>query len=172
MIALVCSFSWYILPGYLFPTLSNISLLCYAFPKSVTAQQIGSGMKGLGIASFTTDWSVVASFLGSPLVTPFFAIINVFVGYFAIVYLLIPVAYWGLNLYSAKTYPLFSSHLFDHGGHNYNVSAIVNDKFEIDLPVYEKQGHIYLSIFFVLSYGLNFASVVATLTHVGMFNGK
>ncbi|CAI9771308.1 unnamed protein product [Fraxinus pennsylvanica] len=171
-IALVCSFSWYIFPGYLFPTLSNISLLCYAFPNSVSAQQIGSGMKGLGIASFTTDWSVVASFLGSPLVTPFFAILNVFVGYFAVVYLLIPVAYWGLNLYSAKTYPLFSSHLFDHVGQNYNVSAIVNDKFEIDLPAYEKQGHIYLSIFFVLSYGLNFAAVVATLTHVGMFNGK
>ncbi|KAI3465134.1 hypothetical protein Pfo_021797 [Paulownia fortunei] len=172
LIALACSFSWYIFPGYLFPTLSNLSLLCLAFPKSVTAQQIGSGMKGLGIASLTFDWSVVASFLGSPLVSPFFAIFNVFGGYFAVVYILIPVAYWGLDVYHAKTFPIFSSHLFSHQGQTYNVSAIVNEKFEIDLPTYERQGHINLSIFFSLSYGLNFAAVVATLTHVAMFNGK
>ncbi|KAK6150847.1 hypothetical protein DH2020_015779 [Rehmannia glutinosa] len=165
LIALACSFSWYIFPGYLFPTLSNLSLLCLAFPKSITAQQIGSGMQGLGIASFTFDWSVVASFLGSPLVSPFFAIFNVFVGYFGVVYVLIPVAYWGLNVYHAKTFPIFSSHLFNSQGQIYNVSAIVNDKFEIDLPAYEKLGRINLSIFFAISYGLNFAAVVATLTH-------
>ncbi|KAL0352608.1 UNVERIFIED_CONTAM: Oligopeptide transporter 4, partial [Sesamum calycinum] len=172
LIALVCSFSWYIVPGYLFSTLSNLSLLCLMFPKSVTAQQIGSGMQGLGIASLTFDWSVVASFLGSPLVTPFFAILNVFVGYFAVVYVMIPIAYWGLNVYNAKTFPIFSSHLFTRTGQIYNVSAIVNDKFEIDLPAYEQQGRINLSIFFALTYGLNFAAVMATLTHVIMFNGK
>lgn len=172
LIVLACSFCWYIFPGFLFPTLSNLSLLCLAFPMSVTAQQIGSGMQGLGIASFTLDWSVVASFLGSPLVTPFFAIFNVFVGYVAVVYMLIPFAYWGLNMYNAKTFPMFSSHLFNSQGHIYNVSAIVNDKFEIDLPAYEQRGHINLSIFFALSYGLNFAAVLATLTHVALFNGK
>ncbi|XP_075511800.1 oligopeptide transporter 4-like [Primulina tabacum] len=172
MIALACSFCWYILPGYLFPTIGYVSILCLAFPKSVTAQQIGSGLKGLGVGSFTFDWSVVASFLGSPLVTPFFAIFNVFVGYVAVVYALIPTAYWGFNLYNAKTFPLFSSHLFNSRGETYNVSAIVNEKFEIDLPAYEERGLINLSIFFSLSYGLNFAAVVATLTHVAMFNGR
>ncbi|KAL0361315.1 UNVERIFIED_CONTAM: Oligopeptide transporter 4 [Sesamum radiatum] len=172
LIALACSFSWYIVPGYLFSTLSNLSLLCLIFPKSVIAHQIGSGMQGLGIASLTFDWSVVASFLGSPLVTPFFAIVNVFVGYFAVVYVMIPIAYWGLDVYHAKTFPIFSSHLFTRNGQIYNVSAIVNDKFEIDLPAYEQQGRINLSIFFALSYGLNFAAVMATLTHVIMFNGR
>ncbi|KAL6568285.1 oligopeptide transporter 4 [Orobanche hederae] len=172
LIALVCSFSWYIFPGYLFPTLSSLSLLCLAFPKSVKAQQIGSGMSGLGIFSLTFDWSVVASFLSSPLVSPFFAILNVLVGYTAVVYVLVPIAYWQLNVYRAKTFPIFSSHLFNHEGGLYNVSAIVNDKFEIDMPAYEKQGRINLSIFFSLSYGLNFAAVMATLTHVALFNGR
>ncbi|CAK9181405.1 unnamed protein product [Ilex paraguariensis] len=172
LIALLCAFSWYIFPGYLFPTLSNISLLCWAFPRSVTAQQLGSGMRGLGLASLTLDWSVIASFLSSPLVTPFFAIFNVFVGYALVVYLLIPIAYWGLDLYSAKNFPIFSSHLFTAQGQTYNVSAIVNEKFEIDMPAYEKQGHINLSIFFALSYGANFAAIVATLAHVALFNGR
>ncbi|XP_012832688.1 PREDICTED: oligopeptide transporter 4-like [Erythranthe guttata] len=172
LIAMGCSFCWYIFPGYLFPTLSNISLLCLAYPNSVTAQQIGSGMRGLGIASFTFDWSVVASFLGSPLVTPFFAILNVFLGYFVTLYIMIPICYWGLNLYAAKTFPIFSSHMFDHKGQVYNVSAIVNDKFEIDLPTYDKLGRINLSMFFAVTYGLNFAAIVATLTHVAFFNGN
>ncbi|XP_073151658.1 oligopeptide transporter 4-like [Henckelia pumila] len=172
LIALACSFLWYIVPGYLFSTLGYISILCLVFPKSVTAQQIGSGLKGLGVGSFTFDWSVVASFLGSPLVTPFFAIFNVFVGYAVVVYALIPTAYWGFNLYNAKTFPLFSSHLFNGRGETYDVSAIVNDKFELDLRAYEERGLINLSIFFSLSYGLNFAAVVATLTHVALFNGR
>lgn len=129
-------------------------------------------MRGLGIGSLTFDWSVIASFLGSPLITPFFAIVNVFAGYVIMMYVITPLAYWGLNLYNAKNFPIFSSHLFNAKGEIYNVSAIVNNNFEIDMPVYEKQGHIYLSSFFALTYGIGFAAVVSTLTHVAMFNGK
>ncbi|XAR62052.1 hypothetical protein NMG60_11016636 [Bertholletia excelsa] len=172
LIAMICSFSWYTFPGYLFPTLSNLSVLCWAFSKSVTAQQIGSGMRGLGIGSFTIDWSVIASYLGSPLITPFFAIVNALVGYVAVMYVLLPLVYWRFNLYDAKNFPIFSSHLFDRHGQPYNVSAIVNDKFEIDLPAYEKQGRIYLSVFFAITYGMGFAAVLATLSHVALFNGR
>ncbi|VFQ75186.1 unnamed protein product [Cuscuta campestris] len=172
LIALVCGSVYYIVPGFLFPTISNISLLCLFYPKSVLAQQIGSGMKGLGIFSFTLDWSVIASYLASPLVTPFFAIANVAIGYVAVVYILIPICYWGLNLYDAKTYPIFSSHLFDTRGQVYNVSSIVNDKFELDRAAFARQGPINLSLFFALTYGLNFASIIATLTHVALFNGR
>ncbi|XP_049375723.1 oligopeptide transporter 4-like [Solanum verrucosum] len=171
LIALICSFTWYIVPGYLFKTLSTFSVLCMAFPKSVLAHQLGSGQHGLGILSFTFDWSVVA-FLTSPLVTPFFAILNILAGYVIIVYMMIPVAYWGLNLYNAKTFPLFSTDLFDANGQKYNVSAIVNNKFEIDTAAYEAQGRINLSIMFAISYGLGFATIIATLTHVFFFNGK
>jgi hypothetical protein len=113
VIAMTCSFLWYLLPGYLFQTLQSIAWICYAFPHSVTAQQIGSGMRGLGIGALTLDWSTVASYLHSPLLTPFFAIVNVFVGYALIMYVVIPISYWGLNVYDAKTFPIFSSHLYD-----------------------------------------------------------
>ncbi|GAA0140469.1 hypothetical protein LIER_01810 [Lithospermum erythrorhizon] len=172
VIVLACSFAWYIVPGYLFSTISNISLLCYMFPKSLLAQQIGSGMKGLGILSFTFDWATVSAFLGSPLVSPFFAIINVLAGYIVMVYTILPIAYWGLNMYNAQNFPMISSHLFDALGQKYDVEKIVNNNFEIDMPAYNKLGRINLSIFFAISYGLNFASVVATLSHVGLFNGK
>ncbi|KAH1065443.1 hypothetical protein J1N35_030430 [Gossypium stocksii] len=172
LIALICSFSWYVFPGYLFPTLSAISWVCWAFPKSVTAQQIGSGMQGIGIGSFAVDWSVISSFLGSPLVTPFFAIVNIFVGFALFLYVVLPTAYWGLDLYQARNFPIFSSHLFNHKGEPYNVSGIVNQNFEIDMPAYEQQGLVNLSVFFSLTYGIGFAAIISTLSHVAVFNGK
>lgn len=172
LIAMICSFSWSIVPGYLIPFLSTISWVCWVFPKSVTTQQIGSGMKGLGLGAFTLDWSVIASYLGSPLVTPFFAIVNIAVGYVIIIYLVTPLAYWGFNMYTAKNFPIFSSHLFTEYGQVYNVSAIVNDKFEIDLETYQKHGRIHLSTFFAITYGVGFAAIASTLSHVALFNGK
>lgn len=171
-IALICSFAWFVVPGYLFPTLSTISWICWIYPKSVAAQQIGSGMGGLGIGAFSLDWTVIASYLYSPLISPFFAIVNVAAGYVLVMYMLLPIAYWGINLYNAKNFAIFSSHLFDASGQIYNVSALVNNKFEIDMPAYERQGRINLSVFFSLTYGIGFASVISTLTHVALFNGR
>ncbi|KAK4438073.1 Oligopeptide transporter 4 [Sesamum alatum] len=172
LIALICSFSWYLVPGYLFPTLTSISWICWTFSKSVTAQQIGSGLRGLGLGALTLDWTSVASFLFSPLICPFFAIMNVFAGYALIIYLVLPIAYWGFDLYGARKFPIFSSHLFTAQGQKYNISAIVNDKFELDLKNYEEQGRIHLSMFFALTYGFGFATIAATLTHVGCFYGR
>ncbi|XP_047947729.1 oligopeptide transporter 4-like isoform X2 [Salvia hispanica] len=172
LIVMICSFSWYLFPGYLFPTLTSISWMCWAFSKSVTAQQIGSGMRGLGLGAITLDWTAIASFLGSPLVSPFFAIMNVFAGYALIIYIVLPTAYWGFNLYGARKFPIFSSHLFTAQGQKYNISAIVNDKFELDIEKYQQQGRIHLSMFFSLTYGFGFATIASTLTHVACFYGR
>ncbi|KAK4563676.1 hypothetical protein RGQ29_005998 [Quercus rubra] len=172
LIALICSFSWYLVPGYLFTTLTSISWVCWVFSKSVTAQQMGSGMRGLGLGALTLDWSAVASFLSSPLVSPFFSIVNVFAGYLLIVYIAIPIGYWGLDLYGARRFPIFSSHLFTAQGQAYNISAIVNDKFELNLSNYEEQGRIHLSMLFSLIYGFGFATIASTLTHVALFYGR
>ncbi|KAJ0086589.1 hypothetical protein Patl1_08708 [Pistacia atlantica] len=142
------------------------------FPNSTLAQQLGSGMHGLGLGAFSLDWSVMDSYLGSPLITPFFAIVNVFVGFFLVMHVVTPIAYWGFNLFDAKTFPFFSSHMFNEVGQIYNVSAIVNSDFELDIPAYERQGRIYISMFFALSYGIGFAAIISTLTHVAFFNGR
>ncbi|KAK9905184.1 hypothetical protein M0R45_000381 [Rubus argutus] len=172
LIALICSFSWYAFPGYLFTTLTSISWICWIFSKSVTAQQIGSGMRGLGVGAITLDWTAVASFLFSPLICPFFTIANVFAGYALTVYIVTPIAYWGLNLYGAQKFPIFSSHLFTAQGQHYDIPAIVNDKFQLDIAKYEEQGRIHLSTFFALTYGFGFATIASTLTHVGLFYGR
>uniref|UniRef100_A0A0D9VJS6 Oligopeptide transporter 4 n=1 Tax=Leersia perrieri TaxID=77586 RepID=A0A0D9VJS6_9ORYZ len=172
LVALICSFAWYAVPGYLFPALTSISWVCWVFSKSVTAQQLGSGMKGLGLGAFTLDWSAISSFLFSPLISPFFATANIFIGFVLFLYVLIPIAYWGLDLYNAKTFPIFSSHLFMSNGTAYDITTIVNDKFQLDVDAYNQHGRINLSVFFALAYGLSFATIASTITHVGLFYGK
>ncbi|CAO2170297.1 unnamed protein product [Urochloa humidicola] len=172
LVALACSFLWYAVPGYLFPTLTSVSWVCWIFSKSVTAQQLGSGMRGLGLGAFTLDWTAVSSYLYSPLVSPFFATANVLAGFVLFMYVIVPAAYWGLDLYNARRFPIFSSHLFTFAGKGYDINAIVNDRFEIDMDAYQRQGRINMSTQFALSYGLSFAAIAATITHVALFHGK
>lgn len=86
--------------------------------------------------------------------------------------MVIPIAYWGFDLYGASKFPIFSSHLFTSQGQKYDISAIVNDKFELDIGKYEEQGRIHLSMFFALTYGFGFATIASTLTHVALFYGR
>ncbi|KAM3743914.1 hypothetical protein ACB098_06G012200 [Castanea mollissima] len=168
----VASFAYYIVPGYLFHSISALSFVCWIWKDSVTAQQIGGGMKGLGVGSFGLDWLTVAGFLGTPLATPLFAIINILVGFIVFVYAIIPIAYWS-NAYDAKKFPIFSSNTFDHTGQPYNISRILNEKaFDINLAAYDSYSKLYLSVFFAFTYGLSFATLTATITHVALFNGK
>lgn len=168
----VSSFAYYVLPGYLFPSLSAISFVCWIWKSSVTAQQIGSGQNGLGIGSFGLDWSTVAGFLGSPLAVPFFAIANTLGGYFLVMYIIVPIAYW-TNAYDAKKFPIYSSHTFDSNGQTYNISRILNQKnFDIDLDAYNDYSRLHLSVLFAFVYGLSFAALMATISHVALFEGK
>ncbi|KAL3527221.1 hypothetical protein ACH5RR_011877 [Cinchona calisaya] len=171
LIAFICSFAYYVLPGYLFPMLTSLSWLCWVFPTSVLAQQLGSGLHGLGIGAIGLDWSSISSYIGSPLASPWFATANLAVGYFLMMYVITPIAYW-LNIYKAKTFPIFSDGLFTSRGQNYNISAIIDSNFHIDLNAYENEGRLYLSTFFAIAYGFNFACLTATIVHVFLFHGR
>lgn len=80
-------------------------------------------------------------------------------------YVITPIAYW-LNIYDAKNFPIFSDNLFTSRGQIYNVSAIIDSNFHLDLDAYNKKGPIYMSTFFVMTYGVGFASLTAILSHV------
>ncbi|KAI3850738.1 hypothetical protein MKW98_030798 [Papaver atlanticum] len=170
MIVLLSSFAYYILPGYLFPMLTSLSWVCWVFPKSVLAHQLGSGMSGLGIGAISLDWSATA-YLSSPLANPWFATANIAVGFALIMYIITPIAYW-FNFYKAKNFPIFSKGLFTTSGQDYDISSIVNKNFQIDLPAYESSGPLHLSTQFAMSYGVGFATLSATLVHVCLFHGR
>lgn len=151
--------------------LTSLSWICWIFPKSVLAQQLGSGLYGLGIGALGLDWSTISSYLGSPLASPWFATANVASGFLLVVYVLTPLFYW-LNVYKAKTFPIFSNELFTSTGQEYNITSIIDSNFHLDIAAYEKQGPLYLSIFFAMTYGVGFAALTATIVHVALFHGR
>ncbi|XP_010482752.1 PREDICTED: oligopeptide transporter 9 [Camelina sativa] len=171
LIVLVTSFAYYILPGYLFTMITSISWVCWLSPKSVLVHQLGSGEQGLGIGAIGIDWATISSYLGSPLASPLFATINVAIGFAGIMYVATPICYW-LNIYKAKTYPIFSSGLFMGNGSSYDVLSIIDNKFHLDREIYAKTGPIHMSTFFAMTYGLGFATLSATIVHVLLFNGR
>ncbi|EMS65130.1 Oligopeptide transporter 7 [Triticum urartu] len=171
LVAFVCSFAYYVFPGYLFQMLTSLSWICWVFPHSVLAQQLGSGLHGLGIGAIGLDWASVSSYLGSPLVSPWFATVNVAAGFFIIMYVITPIGYW-FNFYKAQTFPIFSADLFTLTGQKYNISAIVDDHFHFDKEAYERNGPLYLSTLLAITYGVSFASLSATIVHVLLFHGS
>ncbi|KAK5782677.1 oligopeptide transporter 6 [Gossypium arboreum] len=171
LLVLICSFAYYVLPGYLFTTLTSFSWVCWLAPKSVLVQQLGSGLNGLGIGSFGIDWATISSYLGSPLASPWFATANIAVGFFLVMYVMTPLTYW-FDVYKAKTFPIYSSELFKSNGESYDILSIVNPSFHLDKEVYGQNGRVHLSAFFAMTYGLGFATLTATLFHVLLFDGK
>ncbi|RZS25039.1 hypothetical protein BHM03_00058188, partial [Ensete ventricosum] len=164
-------FAYYVFPGYLVSMLTSLSWVCWIFPQSILAQQLGSGLYGLGIGAIGLDWSTISSYIGSPLASPWFATANVAAGFVLIMYVITPIAYW-LNLYKAKTFPIFSDGLFTSTGQGYNISSIIDSNFHLDIMAYEKNGPLYLSTFFAVTYGVGFASLTATISHVLLFHGR
>lgn len=86
-------------------------------------------------------------------------------------YVITPIAYW-LNLFKAKTFPIFSDDLFTSTGQRYNITAIIDEKFHFDGEAYEREGPLYISTFFAMSYGVGFACLTATVVHVFLFHGR
>ncbi|KAL2333811.1 hypothetical protein Fmac_015024 [Flemingia macrophylla] len=171
LIAFICSLAYYVFPGYLFPMLTSMSWICWVFPTSAIAQQIGSGLHGLGLGAIGFDWSSICSYLNSPLASPWFATANVAVGFAIFIYVIAPIAYWA-NLYEARRFPIFSDDLFMSNGQNYNISAIIDSNFHLDMEAFEREGPLYLSTIFAMSYGIGFACLSATLVHVLLFHGR
>ncbi|KAF3796787.1 Oligopeptide transporter 5 [Nymphaea thermarum] len=172
MIVFVCSFAYYIVPNYLFQAISLFSVFCYIWKDNIFAQQMGSGDQGLGIGAFGLDWSTVTGYLGSPLGSPGFAILNVAAGFILFLYVLVPISYFN-NSYQGKRFPFASSGVFDGQGQPYHPMSVINPKtFDFDPVAYAKKGPVHLSNFFALAYSLNFATLTAVFSHVILFHGR
>ncbi|XP_043692383.1 oligopeptide transporter 1-like [Telopea speciosissima] len=172
LIALGSCFAYSVIPTYLFPSITALSFICWIWPNSITAHQIGGGVQGLGLLSFGLDWNVVSSFLDSPLAFPAYSIICSLVGAFLALYVAVPIVYW-TNAFEAKRFPIFSSHTFDESGNHYDVTRILNQEtLTFDQQAYDSYSKVYLSIIFAFTYGTSFAALAATVSHVALFNGR
>lgn len=173
LICMGASFVFYLFPGYLFQVLTFFSWVCWAWPRSVTAQQIGSGYHGLGVGAFSLDWAGMSAYQGgSPLVAPFSSVLNVMFGFVTFIYVIVPLCYWKFNTFDARKFPIFSNQLFTSSGQKYDINKILTPRYELNVPAYESYSKLYLSPLFAISIASGFARFTATLSHVALFYGR
>ena len=164
------SFIFYFLPGLLFPALSYFSVITWFAPKSVVVANLFGVASGLGLFPVTFDWAQIA-YIGSPLVTPFWAAMNVVGGLVVVMWVVAPIAYYKNYLFSSYM-PILSSLVFDNTGKQYDVSKILTKDFLFDKEAYLNYSRVYMPITYVLSYGLQFAGLASLLTHTACWHGK
>ncbi|KAG9026338.1 hypothetical protein FRB95_008983 [Tulasnella sp. JGI-2019a] len=134
--------------------------------KNIIINQLFGYSSGLGMGVITFDWAMIA-YNGSPLVTPWWAELNVFVTLVVVFWIIAPVMYYK-NVFFSHYLPMSSSMSFDNLGHTYNASRVVVDgTFQPDL--YKAYSPLYISITFAISYGLSFGTLTATIVHTWLW---
>ncbi|KAF9434053.1 hypothetical protein BGZ76_008652 [Entomortierella beljakovae] len=166
LVAAICMFFYQWIPGFLFPVLSSIAWICWIKPDSLVLSQL-TGAGGLGIGTISLDWNNIVSFLGSPLIVPWWAQVNIAIGFIVVVWIMIPIAYY-TNLWEAKKFPILSSALFQENGHHYVTADILTDGV-LDETKYEAYGPLRITTFFALTYGVGFAGLSSMITHTWLY---
>ncbi|KAJ5160997.1 hypothetical protein N7492_006389 [Penicillium capsulatum] len=164
--SLVCcvSFCWYWFPDFIFPTLSYFNFPCWIRPKSPVVNQIFGLKSGMGLLPITFDWSQV-SYVGSPLLIPSWAILNVFVSLVFWIWI-VAVACYYTNVWFTGYLPFQSSKVFDNTGGTYKVNKIVDaaSGYQIDVQKYAAYSPVYMPITYALNmFGLSFATLSSLL---------
>ncbi|KAF3357096.1 Protein GRC3 [Verticillium dahliae VDG1] len=137
MIVFCGSFCWYWFPDFIFPAL-GYTFICWAAPNNAVVNQIFGMKRGLGILPVTFDWSQIA-YIGSPLVVPTWAILNVLASLIFWIYAVSPAIYYS-NTWSSAYLPIQSD------------------------SVYDNTGAIYLPVTYALNtFGLSFATISSLL---------
>jgi hypothetical protein len=166
----ISAFLFYFLPGLLMPALSYFSVITWFAPKNVVIANLFGVASGLGLFPVTFDWAQIA-YIGSPLLTPFWAAMNVVGGLVIVMWIIAPIAYYK-NIFFSSYMPILSSAVFDNTGHVYDVSKILTPDFLFDKEAYQNYSRVFLPITYVLSYGLQFAALASLLTHTACWHGK
>ncbi|KAL8725877.1 MAG: hypothetical protein Q9166_007074 [cf. Caloplaca sp. 2 TL-2023] len=164
------AFAWYFLPGLLFPALSYFSVVTWFAPQNVIIANLFGTSSGLGLFPVTFDWAQIA-YIGSPLLTPWWAAANVVAGLVIIIWIVAPIMYYKNALYSAFL-PILSSSVFDNAGKPYDVNRILTPDYLFDQRRYEAYSKVYLPITYALAYGVQFAGLSALVTHTACWYGK
>lgn len=164
-------FAWSWIPNFFAPFLSYFGFLSWMAPSNVVINQLFGARNGLGMLPITFDWNQVSSYMGSPLIPPFFAIGNILASIVVIFWIVTPIIHYS-NVWYGHFLPISSVNTYDRFQQVYNVSQILTNTKVFDLEKYESYSPIFLPSTFAVSYGMSFASISSTIVHTVLFHGK
>lgn len=170
LIVAAITFVWEWVPQVFAQFLQFFMFPVWIAPDNIIVNQLFGGQTGLGMLPLSFDWNIITGFLNSPLQTPAFALLNVAAGVFIMFIGAIGLNFAGPEFYSYL--PLSSNENYNRSAMPYETEKILNiPEYTINMTKYEEYSPILLGPSFALSYGMGFAGLIATITHVALFYG-
>ncbi|OBT85061.1 hypothetical protein VE02_07154 [Pseudogymnoascus sp. 03VT05] len=169
-------FFWELLPEYVFPVLTGVSIFCLARQDNLVFTNLfggASGNEGLGALSLGLDWNYIAAFF-SPLWYPLQTTVNMNIGIVGC-YILFMGVYYG-NIWRSQDFPFLSQSLFNGTGSNssyflpYDQTLILNDKHEIDYAALDREGAPWLTGTYIAYLITSNAGMTATFMYMFLWN--
>ncbi|KAG9050893.1 hypothetical protein FS837_001547 [Tulasnella sp. UAMH 9824] len=158
------------LPGFLFTGLLYFSFICWIRPNNVVVNQLFGSATGLGMGFLTFDWSQI-SWVISPLVVPWWALWQQFLGFVMSYWLVVPILYYK-NAWKSGHLPITGGSAYDRFAEPYSLKHVITSDFRLNVTAYEEYSPLYVPISYSMAYLLGFAVPIAALVHVILWQGK
>ncbi|KIW33917.1 OPT family small oligopeptide transporter [Cladophialophora immunda] len=174
-IAFCLIFIWEILPEYIFPVLTGVSVFCLAKQDSLVFTNLfggASGDEGLGFLSLCLDWNYIIAVF-SPMWFPLNSLVNCMIGIVGC-YIVFMGVYYG-NVWGSFSLPFLSQELFSEASNStnyvvYNQSAILNADFTIDPAKLAQEGLPQLTGTYIVYLITSNMGMTAAFTHMFIWN--
>ncbi|KAG5636574.1 hypothetical protein H0H81_007582 [Sphagnurus paluster] len=170
MIITIGSFFFFFLPGFLFEALSVFSFICWAAPENIPVNQIFGVHSGLGFSVLTFDWTQI-SWIGSPLMVPWWAEVHIFLGFVMFYWILTPALYYS-NAWSLAYFPISANEPYDRYGNVYDITRVLTKDDRFDLGAYNDYSPLYLPATYAMTYLLAFALSTCVIIHTLLYHGR
>ncbi|EEU35815.1 uncharacterized protein NECHADRAFT_34981 [Fusarium vanettenii 77-13-4] len=170
---LIAAFVWEVLPEYVMPILTGVSVFCLAKQDSMVFTNIfggSNGNEGLGVLSLGLDWQFISS---KPLWMPLATLTNSLAGYIICIFLFLGV-YYG-NVWQARDFPFLSQLLFSQNSTSsnyvvYNQTEILNDENVLLPSALETEGIPFFAGTYAMFLFTTNLAVTATVSHLLLWN--
>ncbi|KAF8488522.1 OPT oligopeptide transporter protein-domain-containing protein [Gautieria morchelliformis] len=159
---------WEIVPQYIFPVLSGVSIACLvANGRGDAIRNIFGGAsnnEGMGLLAGCFDWNYIG---GSTLWIPLKTQLN-FLGGYIFTYIFMTALYYG-NVWKAKNFPFMSQALFFENGTQYDQTAILTNN-AFDAEKYAQVGPAFFSASNALFLLVSNLALGSCLVHVFLWH--
>ncbi|KIJ51353.1 hypothetical protein M422DRAFT_158620 [Sphaerobolus stellatus SS14] len=163
------AFLFYFLPGYLFRALGFFSWICWIKPNNVLVNQLFGFNSGMGLSTITFDWTQI-TWIGSPLMTPWWAEVHVFIGFTIFFWIVTPALYYS-NSWNLSYFPMAASFPYDRMGEQYNVSRILTSDNRFNQTAFDEYSPLFLPATYAVTYVLALTLFSCSMVHTILYHG-
>ncbi|GMK60094.1 hypothetical protein CspeluHIS016_0903110 [Cutaneotrichosporon spelunceum] len=163
------AFFYYFLPGYLFTALSYFSYATWIAPRNHVVNQLMGVRTGMGMGIFVFDWAQI-SWIGSPLAAPWWAQVNIGIGFVIFYWLITPIMYY-TNVWYTRFLPISAVQPADRFQNVYDVERVLGSDNKLNITAYAAYSPVYLTASFTMTYMLAFALTTSLIVYTGLVHG-